>query len=221
MLEILYEDNHILVLNKPAGLLTQPSPELEKSLETDAKDYMRKKYSKKGGVFLHAVHRLDKPASGIVLFAKTQKALSRLNEAIRQKKWNKTYLAICEGVFEKKEGTLELYLAHGDQKAKLVQKEEKGAKPSLLSYRVISSKDDLSLIEVLLFSGRYHQIRVSFQTICHPILGDHKYGAKKSFAKESIALHHHRLEIIHPVTLETLLFEAPLPKSWPISGQTL
>ncbi len=205
MITIVFEDNHLLVLNKPAGLLTQPSGTDQDSLEMQAKAYIKEKYQKPGNVFLEAVHRLDKPVSGIVVFAKTSKALSRLNESLRNKQAKKIYHAWVEGIPKQKEGTLENYLVHDDFIASVATKNNPQAKLARLSYKVLETQGDETLLEIILETGRYHQIRVQLSTIGHPILGDTKYGSKKSHPE--IALSHVRLEIEHPVTHEKLLLK--------------
>jgi len=208
----LFEDNHLLVLCKTAGLLTQPSGTDQDSLETQAKTWLKAKYAKPGNVFLEAVHRLDKPASGVVVFAKTSKALSRLNQSIRDKNAKKDYYALVEGTPKELEGTLEHYLIHDDFKASVVAKSHPNAKASRLHYRVVEKKKEGTLLAIDLETGRYHQIRAQLSAIGCPIVGDRKYGSEKVLVqKEAIALHHIRLTIAHPVTKEPVTFEAPLP----------
>lgn len=204
MIEIIFEDNHLLVVNKPAGLLTQPSGTEQDSLEAQAKAYIKEKYQKPGNVFLEAVHRLDKPVSGIVVFAKTSKALSRLNESLRSKQAKKIYHAWVEGIPKQKEATLEHYLVHDDFIATIVSKEHPEAKLARLSYKLLESKENSSLLEITLETGRYHQIRAQLAAIGHPIVGDAKYGSKTN--RPEIALTHVQLEIVHPVTGQLLIF---------------
>ena len=205
MVEVLYEDNHLLALNKPCGLPTQSDD--NKSLENDAKAYVKQAQNKPGNVFLHPIHRLDKPTSGVVLFAKTSKALSRLQEMMRQHKIQKTYVAICEGKISPQEGTLEHLLLHDDHKATV----HKSGKPAILHYKVIGSPGNHSIVEVQLVTGRYHQIRAQFQAIHHPILGDKKYGSHHPYKPDAIALHHKKMSFTHPVTHELLEISAPTP----------
>ncbi len=212
MLDILYEDNHLLVLNKPAGLSTQPSEHHQNSLETEAKLWIKETTHKPGNVYLHAIHRLDRPVSGIVVFARTSKALSRLNESLRQKKAHKTYLALVEGS-PSPSGVLEHHLIHDSHRARIVTQDHSEAKIARLSYRVIEKKLH-ALVEITLDTGRYHQIRVQFSAIGCPILGDHKYGSKHPWQAQGIALHHHKLTLPHPITKEELTFEAPMPPSF-------
>ncbi len=206
-LEVLYEDNHIIVVNKPAGLLTQPSGTDQPSLEALVKAWIKEKYQKPGNVFLEAVHRLDKAVSGVVLFAKTSKALSRLNASMRSKETKKIYLAHVEGALSKSEGVLENYLIHDEYHATVVDANTKDAKLARLHYRVIGRDKDLSLVEIVLETGRYHQIRAQFAALGCPIVGDVKYGSKTPWKKEAIALHHQSLQIPHPITHALMTFE--------------
>lgn len=217
MLNILFEDNHLLFVLKPAGLATQPAAGCETDLETQVKAYLKEKYSKAGNVYLHAVHRLDRLVGGIVLFAKTSKALSRLNEAQRNKKIEKYYLAVCEGSFPHKEGKLEHFLIHDDFKATVGSTQDKEAKLSTLLYEVLGTKNAISLLKITLITGRYHQIRAQLQASNHPIIGDAKYGSHTPFRADAIALYHYKMTLKHPVTQEALTVEAPAPLSWPLA----
>lgn len=207
-LEVLFEDNHLLAVNKPAGLATQPSEHNEQNLEDQAKAYIKIAYQKPGNVYLHPLHRLDKPASGIVLFAKTSKSLSRLQEAMRGQELKKIYWAIVEGKVVPEEGTLKHRLAHESHRATVC----KDGKEALLHYKVIDHIKSHSVVEIELQTGRYHQIRAQFSAIGHPVVGDTKYGAKTKLAKEAIALHHMQLEFSHPVTKEPIVIVCPAPK---------
>lgn len=204
-LDVLFEDNHLLVVNKPAGILTQPSGTDQDSIEAIAKDYLKKKYNKPGNVYLHAVHRLDKPASGIVLFAKTSKALSRLNEKIRSKDCEKIYTALIEGNLIPSEGVLEHYLLHDEHHTKVVSANTPGAKKAFLKYKTLSN----SLLEIELETGRYHQIRAQLAAQGCPIVGDTKYGSTQKLPHQAIALHHTRLMIPHPISGESVTFTSP------------
>jgi 23S rRNA pseudouridine1911/1915/1917 synthase len=208
MLEPIYEDNHLLVLNKPCGLLTQPSGTDQESLEQLAKDWIKIRDHKPGNVFLEAVHRLDRPVSGVVVFAKTSKALSRLNESSRNKKMRKLYWAWLEGNLPVEQGTLEHYLVHDDYYAKCVERNSPGAKLAQLNFKVLERKNGKTKVEIELLTGRYHQIRAQFSAIGFPIWGDGKYGGEESFGENAIALHHCRLELTHPVSQENLVLEA-------------
>lgn len=205
MIEVVYEDNHLLVLNKPADLLTQPSGTNQPNLEDQAKAYIKEKYNKPGNVFLSAVHRIDKQVSGLVVFAKTSKALSRMNESMRGKEMRKVYWALVDKLPKPSSGTLEHYLIHDEFRAQVSPE----GKLSRLSYKTL----DNGIVEIELETGRYHQIRVQMSAIGSPIVGDAKYGSVQKFA-EGIALHHRQLEIVHPTTSEKMKFEAKLPASW-------
>lgn len=212
----IFESNHLLVLNKPANLLTQPNrvekeEKGQKSLEDYAKEWIKEKKNKPGQVFLEASHRLDKPVSGVVVFGKTTKALQRLNESFRLKETKKVYLAWVEGEVKQKQGFVENYLIHEEFKAKIVSSFHFQAKFARLSYLVLEQSTFCSLLEITLETGRYHQIRVQLAGLGHPVIGDVKYGSKIPFKSEKIALHHHRLEIPDPVSKKIHCFEAPLP----------
>jgi 23S rRNA pseudouridine1911/1915/1917 synthase len=195
-IDILYEDNHLLALDKPAGLATQESMHNQASLEILAKAYIKEAYQKPGNVFVQPIHRLDKPTSGIVLFAKTSKSLSRLQEAMRHHQLQKTYLALVEGSVTPKDGTLKHALVHLEHKAEVAPE----GKMAILHYQTRENQDDRTLLEINLCTGRYHQIRAQFAHIGHPVVGDHKYGAKSRLANDIIRLHHHKLSFSHPVT---------------------
>lgn len=214
MLIPLFEDNHLLVLNKPASLLTQPSGTDQESLEQQAKTWLKETYKKPGNVFLEAVHRLDKPVSGIVLFSKTSKALARLNASMREKQARKLYWAWVEGEVASDQGTLENFLVHDDFHAKVVSVDRPGGKLARLSYRVLERKGDFTLVEIELATGRYHQIRSQWAAFGHPIVGDHKYGGRERYEQGAIALHHRFLQFPHPITHTTQTFEAPPPKGF-------
>ncbi len=213
-LNIIFEDNHLLVLDKPGGLLTQPSGTEQDSLEQRAKAWIKSTHQKPGRVFLEAVHRLDKPVSGIVVFSRTTKALTRLNAFIRNKETQKFYYALVEGCPYENEGVLEHYMIHDDFHAQIVFKDHPQAKLARLSYRIMQKNLTTTLLEVQLDTGRYHQIRLQLSAVGCPIVGDSKYGSTTFFKKGTIALHHFRLQIPHPITNEPLIFESPLPMSF-------
>lgn len=195
--EILFEDNHLFAVVKRAPFLTQPDDTGRESLEEIAKDFLGKKYEKKGGVFLHAIHRLDREVGGIVLFAKSQKALSRLNEAMRARLLRKFYIAKVEGKLPEGDGELVHYLVHDDFRARV----DKGGKEARLRYKRVGD----NLLEIELLTGRYHQIRVQLAAIGCPIVGDAKYGSRE--AREAISLYHFRLAFPHPTKKEEVLLE--------------
>lgn len=210
MCEVIFADNHILIANKPAGLLTQPDDTGSDSLEAQAKKWVKQTYHKEGNVFLHAVHRLDKPVSGLVLFAKTSKALSRLNEQMRNQEIQRVYIAEIEGVLPYKEGKLDHYLVHKEHKAVVGQKEDPEAKHARLTYEVLQTSSHTTCVRIELETGRYHQIRAQFSAIGHPVVGDFRYGAKKR-VDEQIHLHCAKLSLKHPVTQEVATFESSPP----------
>jgi 23S rRNA pseudouridine1911/1915/1917 synthase len=204
--DVIYVDNHLLVLNKPAGLLTQPTNISLDSLETRAKAWVKRKYKKPGRVFLECIHRLDKPVSGIVVFARTSKALSRMQKQMREKTIAKYYLALVEGTFLKEKGEMTHTIAHSTLKAKL----SASGKQAFLEYKVKRTYENLSLVEIRLHTGRYHQIRVQMSLSKHPVVGDKKYKSRWML-DEGIALHHAKIELEHPVTKEKMLFTSNAP----------
>jgi 23S rRNA pseudouridine1911/1915/1917 synthase len=206
-MDVLYFDNHMIVVNKPAGIPVESSE--GDSLESRVKLWVKETYDKKGDVFLHAAHRIDKPVSGIVLLAKTSKALARLQESFRSRLTRKTYLALVEGVLEKEEDLLEDYLVHNSFCAASSSKDDPRAKYAALSYKLKKKGKTTSLLEVDLHTGRYHQIRFQFGSRGHPILQDKKYGA--SSAQECIGLHHATIAIPHPISKKEMVFTAPFP----------
>ena len=206
-LDVVYVDNHILVVNKPAGLLTQPSGTDQDNLEDQAKTWIKEQYQKPGNVFLHAIHRLDKPVSGLVLFARTSKALSRLQESMRNKKTHKFYQALVEKKPHPLEDDLENVLTHGDHRSHV---DEVEGKLSKLHYRYVNEYAPYFLLEIELDTGRYHQIRAQLAHAGMPIIGDVKYGSSKPYEQESIALHHWRMQFPHPVSNEMMTFEKKL-----------
>ncbi len=208
---ILFADNHLLAVNKPAGLLSQDSGTGLRNLEDWAREWVRVDKGKPGAVFLNAVHRIDRAVSGVVLFARTSKALSRLNEDIRKRNCRKIYHALVEGVPPTPADQLIHWMSHEHHRAQICREGNPGAQRAALAYRVISEAGEMSLLEIDLETGRYHQIRAQLATIGCPIAGDEKYGAKQKSATGEIALHHRRLEIIHPTLKAPVIIEAPYP----------
>lgn len=201
---IVFEDNHLLVVDKPAGLLTQPTDASEESAEGWAKAWIKSKCGKPGNVFLHAVHRLDRPVSGIVVFARTSKALSRLNEAMRSKSCRKIYHALVEGAPPSPEGRLEHYLTHDHHRATVFDTPRPEAVKATLVYRVLERRGDYTLVEIELETGRYHQIRAQLAAVGCPIVNDVKYGSRTGDGS-IISLQHVSLTIPHPITKADLV----------------
>ncbi|MEZ7924748.1 MAG: RluA family pseudouridine synthase [Flavobacteriales bacterium] len=214
MLEVLYEDNHIIVVNKKAGDLVQGDKTGDKPLGEYVKAYLREKYNKPGNIFCGVIHRLDRPVSGLVIFAKTSKALTRMNELFREKTIQKTYWAIVEKPPLKSEDRLEHYLIKNQQKNKsrAFLKPFEGALNSVLDYKTLKTLDRYTLVQVKPITGRHHQIRVQLSTIGSIIKGDLKYGAKRSNKDASISLHAREITFIHPVKKEAITITAPAPK---------
>ena len=223
--QVLYEDNHILVANKPNNMLVQPDTTGDVALEDLAKQYIKVKYNKPGAVFLNAVHRIDRPVSGVVVFARTSKALARLNEQFRSKEIKKTYWAIVKNRPEIEAATLENYIRRDAKKNKsfVCQKDSKDAKLARLSYKLIASSENYHLLEIDLHTGRHHQIRCQLAHIGCPIKGDLKYGAERSNKDGGISLHARSVEFIHPVTKEPIKITAPVPEDnlWKALAQSL
>ena len=210
---ILYEDNHAIVVNKLPSELTQGDKTGDAILPDAIKAYLKEKYQKPGNVFLGVVHRLDRPTSGALVFARTSKALERLNAQFRDKETNKVYWAIVGQKPAKNSGSLVHYLKKNESQNKsyVVAESTPGAKKAILHYKLIGSSDKYFLLEIELETGRHHQIRVQLSTIGCRIKGDVKYGAKRPNPDGSISLHARTLEFNHPTSKETLKFIAPVP----------
>ena len=213
MIEILYEDNHLIVINKKSGDIVQGDKTGDKPLPDYVKDYLRDKYKKTGNIFCGVIHRLDRPVSGIVIFAKTSKALSRMNELFRDKDIQKTYWAIVENKPIKQSNRLENYLLKNQQKNKsrAFLKPQNGALKAVLDYQVVKNLNRYTLLEVKPITGRHHQIRVQLSQMGCVIKGDLKYGAKRSNKDASICLHAREISFIHPVKKEMIKIIAPVP----------
>ena len=212
MINIVYEDNHLLVVEKPVNIPVQADFSKDKDLLTLLKEYIKEKYNKPGNVYLGLVHRLDRPVGGLMVFAKTSKAASRLSKQVQDKTVKKTYMAVVEGKPEK-EGVLKDKLEK-DSKTNITKVSPNG-KEAILNYKLINTKDNLSLVEINLITGRPHQIRVQFSSRNYPLYGDQKYN--KNPKKDQIALFAKKLEFIHPTTKEKLTFELPLPNRYPFN----
>lgn len=218
-MQVLYEDNHIIIVNKAAGEIVQGDKTGDTPLSEDVKAYIKTKYAKPGAVFLGTVHRLDRPVSGIVVFARTSKALSRLNEMFRSGKVHKTYHAILATADLKQPcATTTTELTHWlvknekQNKAYAYNKEVNGSKKALLDYCKIGQSDRYTLVEVHLHTGRHHQIRCQLATALAPIRGDLKYGASRSNPDGSICLHARHITFEHPVSHQTISVTAPYPE---------
>ena len=213
-LNIIYEDNHLLVVEKPSNIPVQEDSSKDIDMLTILKEYRKVNENKKGEAFMGLVHRLDRPVSGIMVFAKTSKAASRLSDQIRQNTFHKTYLAVIEGTLPPK-GKFEDYLIKNEKENKsYVTTKEKG-KYSCLEYQVLSIKDNLSLVEINLITGRPHQIRLQFSSRKHPLIGDSKYGNNPS--NIDIALFAKSITFNHPTTKEKLTFTLNIPNKYPFN----
>ena len=225
-MEVVYEDNHIIIVYKESGEIVQGDKTGDRPLSDIVKDYIKEKYQKPGAVFLGVVHRLDRPVSGLVVFARTSKALTRLNNMFRDGEVHKTYWAIVSkteenrkkteeerGEMDDSSHTLEHWLVRNEKQNKsyAYDHEVPNSKKAILKYRVIGHSDRYTLLEVNLLTGRHHQIRCQLAAMGCPIKGDLKYGAKRSNPDGSISLLSHRVEFIHPVSKERIVVESPLP----------
>jgi 23S rRNA pseudouridine1911/1915/1917 synthase len=212
--DILYEDNHLIAVNKIAGDIVQEDETGDEPLDEKVKKYIAKKYNKLNGAFLGVVHRLDRPVSGVILFAKTSKALDRINKLFKSREMKKTYYAVVRKRPEPAEGTLVHWLLKNPQKnvTKAYDKEIDGGQRAELHYRLAGELEGYYLIEVNPITGRPHQIRVQLSTLGCPIVGDNKYGYPRGSLKKSICLHARRLRFIHPIKKEPIEIVAPLPK---------
>lgn len=210
---VLYEDNHIIIVNKSSSEIVQGDKTGDKPLVEIVKEYIKEKYHKPGNVFLGVVHRLDRPVSGVVVFARTGKALARLNEMFRTKDVHKTYWAIVANQPPTPAGELTHWLVRREQQNKsfAYDKEVPQSKKAILDYRVIAKSDRYFLLEVDLKTGRHHQIRCQLAKMGCPIKGDLKYGAPRSNPDGSISLHARRIRFIHPVSKKEICVEAPVP----------
>ena len=215
-LSFLYEDNHLLVVNKPSGLATQGAAEGSASVVTAAKSYLKQKHNKPGNVYLGVVSRLDAATSGVLVLARTSKAAARLSEQFRTGGVEKTYWALLERRPDPAEATLTHWLLKDDRRMRMVvaRPHTKGAQKARLTYKLLQQLGPRALIEVQLHTGRKHQIRVQLAELGWPIAGDRKYGSKVAFAGGGIALHARRLTFDHPTTRKRLTFEAPPPAVW-------
>ena len=212
-LHVLYEDNHLIAVNKKSGDITQGDKTGDIPLSEIVKDFLKKKYYKPGNVYLGTIHRIDRPTTGVIIYAKTSKALSRMNEKFRNNEISKKYWAIVKNKLPKQSDILENYLSKNNKKNKSFVTKEKDGKYSKLNYKIIKSLDNYYLYEIKPETGRHHQIRVQLSNIGSPIKGDLKYGAKRSNKDASICLHAREIVFKHPVTKEELKITAPTPQN--------
>ncbi|MFD1294709.1 RluA family pseudouridine synthase [Lutibacter holmesii] len=212
-LEVLFEDNHLIIVNKKSGDIVQGDKTGDKPLSDVVKEYIKDKYNKPGNVFLGVVHRLDRPTTGVIVFARTSKALERFNKMLRDKKVHKTYWAVVKNKPEKDSDTLIGFLRKNpkNNKSTSYSSEITNSKKAILHYKTIKSLDNYHLLEVDLETGRHHQIRCQLSAIGSPIKGDLKYGFDRSNKDASIHLHARKIEFIHPVTNEKIMITAPTP----------
>ncbi len=220
-LEVLYEDNHLIAVNKRVGDIVQGDKTGDKPLSDVVKEYIAKKYNKPGAVFLGVVHRLDRPTTGVVVFARTSKALERMSAMFKNRETQKTYWAIVNRMPDDAQGELHHFLTRNPKNntSRAHLREVSDSKPAHLAYRAIKQFDRYSLLEVDLYTGRHHQIRAQLSAIGFPIKGDLKYGAPRSNPDGGISLHARQLCFIHPVTKESVSITAPVPSDplWEIS----
>ena len=224
-MEIIYEDNHIIIINKAPGEIVQGDKTGDEPLSESVKRYLKETYCKPGNVFCGVVHRLDRPVAGLVVFAKTSKALARLNDMFPNGQVHKTYWAIVRNRPEQAEGELKHYITTTERNNKSYASltPKAGAKEARLRYRLLASSERYHLIEVELLTGRKHQIRVQLSSIGCPIKGDLKYGDKRSNPDGSISLLARHIEFVHPVSKEKISLDAPLPDEnlWQAFGRQL
>ena len=212
-MEVVYEDNHIIIVNKAPGEIVQGDKTGDKPLSDLLKEWLKEKYDKPGNVFLGVVHRIDRPVEGLVVFAKTSKALTRLNDMLRQGKMNKRYRAMVQGKMTSGGGRLDEWLRSDGRinKTFIVKPHSSDAKLSSLEYKTVAVGEHYSIVEINLLTGRKHQIRAMLSNIGHPIKGDLKYGARRSNANGGISLQAYHLDFIHPVSKELISIDLPAP----------
>lgn len=219
IIHILYEDNHLLVVEKPVNLPVQADESGDADLLTLLKEDLKKRYQKPGNVYLGLVHRLDRPVGGVLVFAKTSKAASRLSDVLRKREMERTYLAVVRGTLDN-HGILEHHLWKDTKKNKVhaVKRDHPNAKKAILHYETLERKDGLSLLSIRLHTGRSHQIRVQLSTVGAPLYGDQKYGEHVNKPGQQIALWAHTLEFPHPTTKKRMKFESipPFMHPWHI-----
>ncbi len=218
-INVLYEDNHIIIVEKKPNILSQSDITKDTDLLTMVKEYVKEKYNKPGNVYIGLVHRLDRPVGGIMVFARTSKAAKRLNDGIKNHEFNKTYVAVLDGILKKQNGELTDYLYKDEKtgKSKIVNKSYPGTKLSKLNYEVIGYVGDKTIVKINLITGRHHQIRLQFKNLGYPLFGDQLYGKQN---KEQIRLYAYKLSFNHPTTKERLEFKL-LPKWKELEDETI
>ena len=216
-LPILYLDNHLIAVCKPPGLLTQADASGSESLIDQVKEWIKSEFNKPGNVFLGLIHRLDRNVSGVVLFARTSKAASRLSEQFRKKTTQKVYRTIVEGIPNPAQARLSHHLRKEKSlKSTVFKRPGKNTQEAELKYKILENRQTSSLLEVRLHTGRFHQIRAQLSFIGHPVLGDKKYGSTIHLPDRQIALYAHQLVFEHPVRKEEVFVESPPPSHWPM-----
>ena len=215
MLQIIYEDNHLIAVNKPNGVLVHGDETGDLPLDDMVKEYIKNRYNKPGDVYLATLHRIDRPTSGVVIFARTTKAASRMSELFKNRGINKVYLALTKNRPSPLEGQLKNFIVknHENNTVKLFNKEKKGAKEAILTYQFVGHIDSINLTKVNLKTGRPHQIRAQLSKIGCPIIGDLKYKSKMVLDNFSIGLHCREMSFIHPVKKELIKIKAGLPEN--------
>ncbi|MFW5908188.1 MAG: RluA family pseudouridine synthase [Desulfosalsimonas sp.] len=215
---VFYEDNHLLVVYKPSGLLIQGDRTGDASLPDLAKQWIKIRYQKPGKVYLALVHRLDRPVAGVTVFARTSKAASRLSDQFRSKEVQKRYLAVVEGLVDKPEEELVDYIQRHGPTSTIKDSPAEQSRKARLYFRVVDRDRERSLLEIDLFTGRHHQIRAQLANIGFPIVGDLRYGASAPLPQRQLALFAQKLAFTHPVKKETISIVSPLPMGWPWPG---
>jgi 23S rRNA pseudouridine1911/1915/1917 synthase len=219
-INIIYEDNHIIVAEKPRGVLSQEDKTGDEDILTILKKYIKDKYNKPGNVFLGLVHRLDRSVGGVMVFARTSKAASRISEQIRNREFKKTYLAVVSGLIEDKANEMQDYLIKNPKNntSSVVNERVSGAKKAILNYQVLESKENKTMVKINLQTGRHHQIRVQFSSRGYPLIGDIKYEGKnykKSNERQGLALWSYEINFLHPTEKRQLTFRCEPPDQYP------
>ena len=216
---VLHEDNHLLAVYKPSGLLVQGDRTGDVSLLELGKAWLKARYGKPGNVFLAMVHRLDRPVAGVVLFARTSKAAGRLSAQFRERSVEKSYLAVVHGRVRQQSGRLVDHIERLDRRSRVVSTPTANSQEARLTFTVADRRENASLLRIVLETGRRHQIRIQLANMGHPILGDLRYGAPTALPARTVALLAHRLTVDHPTRRERLALNSPIPRGWPWSSE--